>query len=193
MTTDDDGRRTPEQVMGAVRAYISEHDDPAGIESWRVFHYTSSRLKVDISGSHPRTLGNRDRLAGQVTRALDKLASAGELHKVGKGTRGPAGGRGREVKYYTQAQWDVAVARAARERVEAEDAAARWESIAEALAGRGLDAVSVETYGTRRIAPTASEWERLLGLSCTCGASQSADGGMGSAHLDSCATVSAAP
>ena len=107
-----------------------------------------------------------DRFAGQIKRALDKMASANGgclLRKAGAGTTGPDG---REV-YRDQVRWYTPDAWAAAERAAADQAAADQAAdqhrgrVRGRLAALGIIATS---SGREDVAVTLDSWDALLDL-----------------------------
>lgn len=89
------------EIRAAARAYIGGN---AEIELWSAYDGLARQLGVNLNAgtSWGRKLATRFR--GQVRSALDQLAGAGELRKVGRDGTGPDGfefGYGRQPRYFT--------------------------------------------------------------------------------------------
>ena len=82
---------------------------------------------------------------GQVARALDALADAAELIKVGRNQPHPGGGqRGNSPSYYTPASYREAEEGAARREAAEAAVRVRWERIHAELLARGYVDLSAD-------------------------------------------------
>lgn len=99
----------------------------------------------------------------QVIRALEKLAAAGTLVKVGRGETGPSGRRNvtRQPDYYTPDAYTAAEAAALDKAARSVAMTARRAQVHDELARRGIFPVTERGASVRL---STADWFRLLGL-----------------------------
>lgn len=134
------------EVLEAVGRCALVHPRPPEVE----WSFTSAvAAELDVSADSGRT-GSWDRFAGQVRRALNRLAEQGTLVKVTEG---------RSTRFYRPEELEQrrAAARQANEQVAAQ--VTLWVRIREELAVYGY--VS-ETPPGQPVTLSAGDWQRLL-------------------------------
>jgi hypothetical protein len=106
----------------------------------------------------------RDKFAGQVKRAFERLVSDGALRKARQGGPGPSGRTTyrSDVAYYTPGAWDAAAAAAAESRTGHLAEAGRWAGIHDRLTALGFEPEPARG----RLQPVLGldTWEGLLAL-----------------------------
>jgi hypothetical protein len=156
------------RVVEATRIYVQ--DELPRVSSWDAPAGIARALGILDQFNVPRTRVEnqaREKFLGQVTRALNKLAEAGELIKVGRDQQDPWGRTAsNEVWYYTPQGWDAATAEAAQQREAQLQAARRWETIHDRLSALGAHPATECSAAARQREPelTARNYERLLDL-----------------------------
>jgi len=112
-----------------------------------------------------RDYARQEKLGRQAKRALDELAAAGKLIKVGRDERHPDGKRQATASYYTPTGWERAVRKAEERQELAAQTRRRWDAVAAALRATVPDVDQDERTGAVSIG--LDGWERLLGLART--------------------------
>jgi hypothetical protein len=160
---------TLEAVRAAAREYVA--DNAGAVDLFSAYDGLAQRLSVN---TRPRTTGQGKawtRFQGQVRRAFDQLAEAGELRKVGKDATGPDGYKfdssyAGEPRYFTPAAYEAAQ-QADRDIKDARRRTAEhWTRTRERLAALGM---TPKLGGTmhdhqRPVDLELTDWDPLLDL-----------------------------
>jgi hypothetical protein len=149
-------------VLAAARAavadYIPEHGPSLALwrARWDVARY------LGFEDTDDQTIYMPSAFLGQVARALDALAGAGDLVKVGRNQPHPGGGsRSNSPSYYTPASYREADEGATARRAAEGAVQARWERIHADLLARGYVDLS-DPAGPVHL--DVMQWERMLGI-----------------------------
>lgn len=139
----------PADVLAATREYTTTRNDR--IESWAVPDAVAARLGIREAYNRPSTTGEYQavvRFEGQVSRALNILASDGTLRKVGRGQTGPDGSVASNAAfYYTPDAWDAATERHTARQAVAAEAESAWATVYDRMTALGFTPHEVPNPG----------------------------------------------
>jgi hypothetical protein len=157
------------EVMEAVRMYTLNSDNDGVFDlDYSTVQNIDRLIDVDtsvLSNGSGYSYAQRyadTRFQGQVKRAFDRLAWDGELRKAGAGTTGPDGRRvsRNDVRYYTPAAWDAAVARYEEAKAIRKEMALAWEKIHSRLLLLGISNSACYQDGAPHL--DLDSWDRLV-------------------------------
>jgi hypothetical protein len=144
-------RTTPDMaysvVLETTRAYLAE---TGRVQALRAYYGVAGLAGFDAY---------TDAFMSQVKRSLDQLTKAGELIKVPRGHRTPAGAYANSPYYYTPAEYTREQENAQASKTHADLIRARWEAVHDKLGLHGITNKAVRGTGVSLALPV---WETLL-------------------------------
>lgn len=130
-------------------------------ENYRVARGVAEKLKTDVlsAGGFRRHLA--DKLGGQITRALNSLASESILVKLAKGSRDLYGNYVNNAVYYTPKAFAQAEDTARKYLAEETARRQRWEVISDKLTS---ESIPMDQRPGEPVVLGLDAWEKLLGI-----------------------------